>query len=73
MSTELGIVIYAGGPCCCRPGRYVRYIIPRGVPGATAAIHCRDAEAVTEGKATHPIPRGAVLMVRTPSVDGSGR
>jgi hypothetical protein len=70
---ELGIVLYAGGPCCCRPNRYIRYIVPP-VPGCTPAIYCRDNEAGTEGKATHAIPRGAVLVVRAPQmVDGAHR
>lgn len=61
------IVLYAGGPCSCRPGRYVRFIIP-AVPGCVAAVHCRDLEAAREGLATHAIPAGAVVALHMPRI-----
>lgn len=54
-------VLTAGGECTCRPGRYVRYVIPP-VPGCEPTVYCRAVDAANEGRASHPIPPGAVLM-----------
>lgn len=65
-------IIYAGGPCTCRPGRYVRYFVP-AVPGCEATVFCRDVEAGKEGKAQHPPPAGAMLAMRVPEINSSPR
>jgi hypothetical protein len=63
--------VYAGGPCTCRPDRYVRYFVPR-VPGLQATIFCRANDAPKEGLAQHPVPPDAMLVMHAPSLR-SGR
>lgn len=67
MSLSSPKIVYAGGPCTCRPGRYVRYFIPR-VPGLKATIFCRQNDADKEHLAEHPVPAGAVLAVCVPEL-----
>jgi hypothetical protein len=63
-------LVYAGGPCTCRPGRYIRFVIPRGVPGCEAVISCRANDAANDFRAEHPLPIGAEYVLRVPSLDG---
>lgn len=57
--------LYVGGPCTCSPHRYVRYVIPRGVPGLGAFISCRPYDAVERSSiAEHGLPSDAELVVK---------
>lgn len=58
-------IVVAGGPCTCRPGRYVRYFVPR-VPGLRATIYCREVGAGKEQRDSHPVPSDAMLFVHVP-------
>lgn len=60
--------IYVSGPCTCKPGRYIRFIDPPGIPGLTPRIHCRDSFEGRGFTATHPIPRGCAVWARVPSL-----
>lgn len=59
--------IVKGGPCSCAPDRYVRFVIPPGVPGCHPVISCRGAHDV--GKSSireHAPPRDMVYGVHIP-------
>jgi hypothetical protein len=59
-------IISVGCPCTCRPGRYVRFFIPPGVPGCEPVISCRGVESAREDVQVHEIPRGALIAFRLP-------
>ena len=59
--------VYAGGPCPCAPGRYVRFAVP-DAPGCDAVISCRGNASAKDDVREHPIPSGAALFVRLPGV-----
>ena len=65
-SSPTSIMIYAGGPCTCVPGRYIRFIDPPGVPGLEPKIACRGVDSPNEDKRYHAIPEHAVLGIRLP-------
>lgn len=67
------MIIRKGGPCSCKPGRYVRFFIPPGVPGCTPVISCREVGAASDKDvherdrvAYHGVPEDAELQVRVP-------
>lgn len=67
------VVLRAGDPCTCEPGRYVRYVLP-DVPGLRARIFCRDNEAGTLGTRDHPPPdEGIEVEMRLPSLDNKSK
>jgi len=65
-------LLYPGAPCTCRPGRYVRFVDPPGVPGLEPAIHCRAVGAPEAERRTHDIPPDAVVLIHVPTVDPRG-
>lgn len=64
------MIIRKGGPCTCSPGRYIRFIIPPGVPDAEPVISCRDNEAGELTVKEHAIPAGAEIVMHCPEVRG---
>lgn len=59
--------LYPGSPCSCSPRRYVRFVVPAGVPGCPPVISCRDAELTgPKSLAEHPLPAGAEVAIRAP-------
>jgi hypothetical protein len=64
-------MIYSGGPCSCRAGRYVRFVIPPGVPGLAPHISCRANDAERDEVAVHDLPAGAVVAIRMPGPGGA--
>lgn len=60
------MIIRAGGPCTCKPGRYVRFVIPPGVPGCDAVISCREVDAERDTVREHSIPAGTEIQIRCP-------
>lgn len=58
--------LHPGSPCCCKPGRYVRFVV-QAVPGCPGVISCRDNETTgPKSLAEHPIPDDAEILIRTP-------
>lgn len=58
------LMLRPGAPCPCRPNRYIRFIIPRGVPGCAPIISCRQADLATrESIKEHEIPAGAEVEI----------
>lgn len=67
------VIVRAGGPCTCRPGRYIRFVIPPGVPGCEAVISCRSNDGTGDtSKLEHAIPAGAEIQILVASLDGAG-
>lgn len=64
------IQIYAGGPCSCMKGRYVRFVIPARVPGLTdryALVSCQDNDSTAHSSVmVHEVPNTHVPMIRCP-------
>lgn len=60
-----------GGPCCCEPGRYVRYTLPAvpGIPEAIVSCRAYD-ETGPHSLRMHAIPPDAHIEVRCPNVAG---
>jgi hypothetical protein len=58
-----------GGPCCCQPGRYVRFTLP-AVPGIpTAIVSCRENDDNSRHTIReHAIPPDAHIEVRCSDV-----
>lgn len=67
------VAVFAGSPCTCAPGRYVRFAIPK-VPGIhTAIVSCRAIdETGPQSVHEHPLPVNTYIAVRIPSIDGRG-
>lgn len=66
--------LYPGAPCTCHPGRYIRFIIPPGVPGCRAVISCRndnDLNGPTTGPKSlleHALPPDVEVLVHVPGI-----
>ena len=67
--TTIATELHAGGPCSCAPGRYVRWIDPRGVPGLEPAVHCRGYDSPADDRRTHSLPSHVAVLVRCPDLD----
>lgn len=64
------VVVYAGGPCTCKPGRYVRFVIP-AVPGCEGVISCQqEGETRRATIIEHAIPVGVEIAIRCPQING---
>lgn len=59
-----------GGPCCCAPGRYVRFTLP-AVPGIPQAIvSCREVDGTgLQTIREHAIPSDAHIEVRCADIN----
>jgi hypothetical protein len=63
------MIIRAGGPCPCKEGRYVRFVIPPNVPGCRSVISCRPTDSVRSDEIIeHSIPSGSEIHIRIPGV-----
>ena len=61
------MTLIRGGPCCCRPGRYIRFVIPRGVTGCDPVISCRSQDGTgRESMREHEVPVGAHYAILYP-------
>lgn len=59
--------LHPGSVCSCSLRRYVRFVIPAGVPGCAPVISCRDAELTgPKSLAEHPLPADAEVAIRAP-------
>lgn len=60
------MIIRAGGPCPCKEGRYVRFVVP-AVPGCKPVISCRPTDSVRSDEIReHAIPPGSEIQIRLP-------
>jgi hypothetical protein len=62
------ILLYPGAACPCGPGRYVRFVIPRGVPGCRPVVSCREVGPV-EVVREHALPGAAVVAMHLPATE----
>jgi hypothetical protein len=62
------MIVRAGGPCTCKEGRYVRFVIPPGVPGCRPVISCREVDAAKDTIHEHAIPAGTEIHIRAPGL-----
>lgn len=61
--------IKPGDPCTCKPGRYVRFVVPRGVPGLAAIISCRPNDSVRSDEIReHALPDGVDVLIHVPDL-----
>jgi len=60
-------IVTKGGACVCEPNRYIRFVIPRGVPGAKAVISCRENDGIgKESMREHSLPRDVEVGILSP-------